>query len=144
MAIYTWRKTIPKRMPQAMSTFSLSMSIVTPPNCPRRFITTNKVAINQPHPQEISIYSLSSDHWTHIRMPSSKNVETKHRRAKCGRTCFDERVTCRKENKFLACLVRSSNRLATSQLRIMLIFIFKFEVLCLIIHINDLLRIVYS
>ena len=119
-------------MPQAMSTFSLSMTIVTPPNCPRRFITTNKVAKNQPHPQEISIYSLCSDHWTHIRMPSSKNVETKHRRAKCGRTCFDERVTYRKENEFL------------SQLRIMLIFIFKFEVLCLIIHINDLLRIVYS
>ena len=103
---YTWRKTIPKRMPQAMSTFSLSMTIVTPPNCPRRFITTNKVAKNQPHPQEISIYSLCSDHWTHIRMPSSKNVETKHRRAKCGRTCFDERVTYRKE--ILACIVRSS------------------------------------
>ena len=78
------------------------MTIVTPPNCPRRFITTNKVAKNQPHPHEISIYSLCSDHWTHIRMPSSKNVETKHRRAKCGRTCFDERVTYRIEKKFLA------------------------------------------
>merc|ERR1719430_900007 len=41
----------------------------------------------------MSIYSLCSDHWTHIRMPSSKNVDTRHKRAKCGRTCFDERVT---------------------------------------------------
>ena len=80
-------------MPHAISTFNLSMTIVTPPSCPNRFTTTNNVAINQPQPHDMSIYSLCSDHCTHILIPSSKNVETRHRRAKCGRTCFDERVT---------------------------------------------------
>ncbi|KAJ8960460.1 hypothetical protein NQ318_013744 [Aromia moschata] len=31
--------------------------------------------MNFPHPQDMSMYSLCSDHWNHIRRPSSRNVD---------------------------------------------------------------------
>ncbi len=41
----------------------------------------------------MSMYSLCSFHWTHMRIPSSKNVETRQKRARWGRTCFVLLVT---------------------------------------------------
>ena len=81
-----------KRTTQAMSTRNRKRTIVTPPSCPRRFNTTNIVAMNQPQPHDMSMYSRCSVHWTHIRTPSSKKVETRQKRAKWGRTCFVCRV----------------------------------------------------
>ena len=76
------------RIPQAMSTFCLISTIATPPSCPTRLMTTNMVARNHPQPQLMSMYSLCSDHCTHMRMPSSKKVETRQKRARWGSTCF--------------------------------------------------------
>ena len=81
-----------KRTTQAMSTRNRKRTMVTPPSCPRRFSTTNMVAMNQPQPHDMSMYSRCSVHWTHIRTPSSKKVETRQKRAKWGRTCFVCRV----------------------------------------------------
>lgn len=47
-----------------------------------------------PHPQLISIYSLCSFHWNHIRKPSSKNVAIKQNLAIVGRMCFPFLITC--------------------------------------------------
>ena len=88
----TWRTTIKNRIPQAISTFSLPMTMTTPPSCPMRLITTKSVARNQPHPQEMSMYSLCSFHWVHIRTPSSKNVDTRQARATTGKICFPRRA----------------------------------------------------
>ena len=91
--VFTWRTTIKNRTPQAISTLNLVITIPTPPSWPKRLITTNMVARNQPHPQDISIYSLCSFHCVHIRMPSSKNVETRHALATSGRICLPFRAT---------------------------------------------------
>ena len=105
----TCKKTMPNRMPQAISTFFLSRTMATPPSWPTRLMTTKRVARNQPQPHEMSMYSLCSPHCTHMRMPSSKKVDTRQKRARWGSTCLEWRVTCK--NKKLARttkLVRSS------------------------------------
>jgi hypothetical protein len=89
----TCRQTMKKRTPQAMGTFFLSKTIVHPPNWPKKLMRTNIVAKNQPQPQEMSIYSLCSDHWNHIRRPSSKNVEIRHSLVMCGRILLPLRRT---------------------------------------------------
>jgi len=88
----TWRQTIEKRIPQAMSTRNRKRTMATPPSCPNRLRTTKVVAKNHPQPHEMSMYSRCSVHWTHIRRPSSKKVETRQKRAKWGRMCFVCRV----------------------------------------------------
>lgn len=54
----------------------------------RVFISTNILLNYLPQPHDISIYSLCSDHCVHIRIPSSKNVEIRHKRATDGKTCL--------------------------------------------------------
>lgn len=79
--------------PQAIGTFNLAMTITQPPICPIKLTNTNTVAKNFPQPHDISIYSLCSDHWNHIRKPSSKNVAMRHNRATVGNMYFPFRIT---------------------------------------------------
>nr|CAD7438441.1 unnamed protein product [Timema bartmani] len=74
----TCKTTIKKSTPQAMGTLNLPMTMTHPPSWPIRLTRTNIVARTFPQPQDISMYSLCSDHCTHIRIPSSKKVEIKH------------------------------------------------------------------
>jgi hypothetical protein len=57
------------------------------------------------------MYSRCSFHWTHMRIPSSKKVETRQKRARCGRICFVLLVTYKlrlnvnfKQDYFLYCI----------------------------------------
>ena len=77
-----------KRIPQAIGTRNLPITMTHPPICPIKLTKTNIVANIWPHPHDISIYSRCSDHWTHIRIPSSRNVEMRHNLAIVGRTCL--------------------------------------------------------
>lgn len=52
------------------------------------------LSLTLPHPQLMSMYSLCSFHWNHIRKPSSKNVAIKQNLAIVGRTCFPFLITC--------------------------------------------------
>lgn len=74
------------KTPQAMGTFFCIKTKAHPPSWPIKFIRTNSVAKNLPQPQDISMYSLCSDHCTHIRIPSSKNVEIRQALAIVGNT----------------------------------------------------------
>lgn len=47
----------------------------------------------------MSMYSLCSFHWNHIRKPSSKNVAIKQNLAIVGRTCFPFLITYHNEQK---------------------------------------------
>lgn len=49
------------------------------------------------------MYSLCSFHCTHIRIPSSKNVDIKHKRAKVGNMCFSFLWTYLKKKKIGEC-----------------------------------------
>lgn len=84
----TCRTTMKNKTPQAIATRNLPITITQPPSCPIKLTKTKTVARNFPHPQDMSIYSRCSDHWTHIRIPSSRNVEIRHNLAIVGRTCF--------------------------------------------------------
>lgn len=57
-------------------------------------LTTNIVARNFPQPHDMSMYSLCSTHCTHMRMPSSKNVEMRHNLATVGSTFLPLLITC--------------------------------------------------
>lgn len=86
-----------KSTPQAIGTLYLIITITQPPSCPIKLTKTNNVAKILPQPQDISIYSLCSYHWNHIRKPSSKNVDIKHSLATVGRTYFAFLVTYNKK-----------------------------------------------
>lgn len=90
----TCKMTMKNSTPQAMGTLYLTMTITQPPNWPIRLTNTKSVAKILPQPHDMSIYSLCSFHWNHIRSPSSKNVEIKQRRATVGRMYFAFLVTC--------------------------------------------------
>lgn len=83
------------RMIQAMGTFRRIKTMIQPPNWPNKLMMTNMVARNFPQPHEISMYSLCSFHWNHIRIPSSKNVDMRHNLAMWGSTVLVLLKTCR-------------------------------------------------
>lgn len=95
--MFTCRITMKKSTPQAIGTLYLIITITQPPSCPIKLTKTNNVAKIFPQPQDMSIYSLCSYHWNHIRKPSSKNVDIKHSLATVGRTYFAFLVTCNKK-----------------------------------------------
>lgn len=74
--------------PQAIGTLYLIITITQPPSWPIRLTKTKTVAKNLPQPHDISMYSLCSAHWNHIRKPSSKNVDIKHNLATVGNIYF--------------------------------------------------------
>lgn len=118
-------------IPQAISTLNRVITKAQPPNCPKRLTNTKTVAKNfkfqanetdkrfrycfflllqwisniltVPHPQLISIYSLCSFHWNHIRKPSSKNVAIKQNLAIVGRTCFPFLITYSAKKMVFCC-----------------------------------------
>lgn len=106
------------RSPQAICTRRRKMTITTPPSWPSKFTSTKTVAKNFPQFHDIFMYSLCSFHlkakieimitgWdslsvfctycTHIRIPSSKKVAIRQRRATVGRIRFPLRCTCETE-----------------------------------------------
>lgn len=95
-----WRTTMKNNTPQAMLTRHLAMTITHPPSWPTRLIKTNNVARICPQPQDMSMYSLCSLHWNHMRNPSSKNVAIKQTRASVGSMCFPLRMTWNKINLY--------------------------------------------
>lgn len=90
-----------KRIPTAMSTLNLAMTIPQPPSCPIKFTNTKTVAINLPQPQLMSMYSRCSFHWKYMRRPSSKNVAIRHRRATVGRIFLPRRITYKEYNIYI-------------------------------------------
>lgn len=92
-SLVTWSTTIKNSRPTAMSTLNLAITIPHPPNCPKRFVSTNTVARNFPHPQLMSMYSRCSFHWKYIRKPSSKNVAIRQSRATVGKTFLPRLIT---------------------------------------------------
>lgn len=89
----TCSTTIKNKIPHAIGTLNLARTIIQPPSCPTKLMKTKSVAKNEPQPHDISINSLCSDHWTHIRIPSSTNVDIKHNRAIVGKNVFELRNT---------------------------------------------------
>lgn len=92
-ALFTCRMTMKNRIPQAIGTLYLIMTITQPPSCPNKLTITKSVARILPQPHDISIYSLCSFHWNHILRPSSKNVDIKHNLATVGKIYFAFLVT---------------------------------------------------
>lgn len=103
------------KRPQAIWTRRRKMTITTPPSWPSKFIRTKSVAKNFPQFQDMFMYSLCSFHLkkmgnimilesnllsvastycNHIRIPSSRKVAMRQRRASVGRIRFPRRWTC--------------------------------------------------
>lgn len=91
--LLTCKTTMKNNTPHAIETLYLMITITHPPNCPIKLTNTKTVAKNFPQPHDISIYSLCSFHWNHIRNPSSRKVEMRHNLATVGRMCFPLRIT---------------------------------------------------
>lgn len=90
--------TMEKSTPQAIDTLYLISTITQPPSWPTRLTKTKSVARNTPQPHDIFIYSRCSDHWNHMRSPSSRKVAIRHNLATVGRMCLDFLITCGRIN----------------------------------------------
>jgi len=67
----------------------LSKTMATDPSWPTRLYRINRQAAKYEHLQDMERYSACSFHWVHIRIPSSKNVDTRQNLAMCGNVVFE-------------------------------------------------------